>query len=263
MPSHHTTLSCALLLAATTATLISTDTQATLSEPNAVFYGTAIVNNQRLLSSDSQYSIRAKLDDTVLASFTMGSGPAGLPDQYVLRLPLDSVGTRNSGYARSGDTVQFYAVSDLGEQWLATATVGDRGSITQMKLGMVDIDGDSVDDDIDNCPLQVNPSQLDSDNDGAGDACDDFPNNSAETKDSDSDGMGDNFETQNGFDPLNPNDAALDADNDGVSNLDEFLAGTNPHDTAPDTADEDVPLPLWALALLAATLARLGRRKSV
>jgi len=72
--------------------------------------------------------------------------------------------------------------------------------------------------------------------------------------------MGDNFETANGFDPTNPTDASEDADQDGITNLDEFLAGTNPHDTVLASANEDVPLPLWALLLLGATLAKLGVR---
>ena len=48
------------------------------------------------------------------------------------------------------------------------------------------------------------------------------------TTDSDSDGMPDTFELQFAFDPLNGADAALDFDNDGSTNLQEFLASTNP-----------------------------------
>ena len=41
----------------------------------------------------------------------------------------------------------------------------------------VDSDGDSVNDDLDNCPNDYNPSQTDSDGDGVGNACDlDCPN---------------------------------------------------------------------------------------
>ena len=36
-----------------------------------------------------------------------------------------------------------------------------------------DKDGDSVMDNVDNCPLVANPSQLDTDSDGKGDICDD------------------------------------------------------------------------------------------
>ena len=48
--------------------------------------------------------------------------------------------------------------------------------------------------------------------------------------DSDGDGMPDDYEIANGFNPYDPSDASRDDDGDGVSNLDEYLAGTNPHD---------------------------------
>lgn len=46
--------------------------------------------------------------------------------------------------------------------------------------------------------------------------------------DSDGDGAEDWWEAEFGFDPSDPSDAALDPDGDGLSNLAEFLAGTNP-----------------------------------
>jgi len=48
--------------------------------------------------------------------------------------------------------------------------------------------------------------------------------------DTDGDGMDDAYETANGFNPNDPDDAAVDADGDGVNNGDEYVAGTNPHD---------------------------------
>ena len=48
-------------------------------------------------------------------------------------------------------------------------------------------------------------------------------------EDDDNDGMPDDYEADNGFDPLDPSDAQMDADSDGVSNVDEYLAGTNPN----------------------------------
>jgi hypothetical protein len=46
--------------------------------------------------------------------------------------------------------------------------------------------------------------------------------------DTDSDGMPDAWELRYGLDPYDPTDAFLDADNDGVTNLQEYLQGTNP-----------------------------------
>ncbi len=54
------------------------------------------------------------------------------------------------------------------------------------------------------------------------------------TPDGDSDGMPDAWESLHVFDPGNGSDAALDADDDGLSNLREYLAGTNPRDSDSD-----------------------------
>jgi hypothetical protein len=48
--------------------------------------------------------------------------------------------------------------------------------------------------------------------------------------DADKDGMEDNWELAHGFSPAERGDAILDADADGSSNLQEYLAGTDPRD---------------------------------
>ncbi len=53
--------------------------------------------------------------------------------------------------------------------------------------------------------------------------------------DDDNDGMPDDYEEEQGFDTLDASDAEEDADSDGYTNLEEYLAGTNPYD------DSDVP----------------------
>ncbi len=60
---------------------------------------------------------------------------------------------------------------------------------------------------------------LDADSDGLENSVD---------PDDDNDGMPDTFEITHGLDPQDSSDAAKDKDSDGISNLDEFLRGTNP-----------------------------------
>lgn len=56
--------------------------------------------------------------------------------------------------------------------------------------------------------------------------------NQAPSWDYDGDTIPDTWENSHGLDPFNINDAHEDPDNDGMSNLSEFLAGTNPQDAA-------------------------------
>lgn len=53
--------------------------------------------------------------------------------------------------------------------------------------------------------------------------------------DTDGDGMPDSWETEYGFNPNDPTDAAKDFDNDGATNLAEYTAGTNPTDVTKPT----------------------------
>ena len=48
--------------------------------------------------------------------------------------------------------------------------------------------------------------------------------------DTDGDGMSDEFETANGFNPAVPGDGELDEDGDGSTNVEEEISGTDPRD---------------------------------
>jgi len=58
--------------------------------------------------------------------------------------------------------------------------------------------------------------------------------------DEDEDGICDYWELEHGLDPTDPDDASEDPDGDGLTNLQEFLLGTNPHnyDTDGDGIDD-------------------------
>ena len=94
-------------------------------------------------------------------------------------------------------------------------------------------------------------SANDSDGDGVNDVDDAFPSNPYEWLDTDSDGTGNNadadddgdsmpdqWEIDNGLNPLDAADASISSDADSLSNLDEYLLGTDPNDS--DTDDDTV-----------------------
>ena len=114
--------------------------------------------------------------------------------------------------------------------------VDEYWSLSELVSTNVDWDGDGVPSDIDVCPGISNPNQLDFDEDGIGDVCDD---------DDDNDGVAD---VDDAF-PLDP-DETLDTDGDGIGN------NADPDDDGdgiPDEQDDyplgrfdDVPSSHWA-----------------
>lgn len=123
---------------------------------------------------------------------------------------------------------------DPGE--VVTGFVDGEATCAAVAVPGIDTDADGVPDDLDNCPLVVNPSQSDADDDGIGDACD-------TSTDRDQDGVGDagfsntTSPVSNGPDNCtymaNPNQ--VDTDSDGLGDAcDPCAAGPNNLDADAD-----------------------------
>jgi PKD repeat protein len=149
-----------------------------------------------------------------------GTGLSGMTvnltgDMNAVRVTDENGDYRFAGMPDGSYTIvpehEFYVFSPLDR---AVTVSGSDVGTQDFAATLTDTDSDGVADMADNCPLVDNADQLDTDGDGAGDACD---------TDDDDDGLTDDEEALYGSDPLNP-----DTDGDGFTDYEEVAGGSNP-----------------------------------
>ncbi|HKZ49021.1 MAG TPA: thrombospondin type 3 repeat-containing protein [Thermoplasmata archaeon] len=130
-----------------------------------------------------------------------------------------------------------YAVADADQDGLSDSA---EGSVHNTDYQNLDTDGDGLKDGAEVCLYYTDPRAADSDGDGLSDGEEQFLT-ATDPLDSDSDSgsLPDGWEVANGLDPNDPADDTADADGDGLSNLEEYLLGTDPRDA--DTDGDGVP----------------------
>ncbi len=95
-----------------------------------------------------------------------------------------------------------------------------------------DLDGDTL-SNVDEYNLNSSPLRVDSDFDGIGDAAEvNIYGTDPADRDTDDDNINDDFEINQGLDPLSAADALLDADSDGYNNFVEYRLESDPNNAA-------------------------------
>ncbi len=132
----------------------------------------------------------------------------------------------NDGLVNTGETDPFDADTDGGGEADGSETAGKRDPLDRRDDMTYDLDNDGL-TNAEEDQLGTNRAISDTDGDGINDKDDPFPLEKAYSTDADADGLPDEYEAEHGLKNDVRSDANGDVDEDGLSNLDEFVQGTD------------------------------------
>ena len=189
----------------------------------------AIVDEITVSTSDD---VSAARSHTIASELNLGQSEREALIEYVMQIDqasapedfeTDIFGSGGTGSTDSdGDSVAD-DVDNCPAVPNPAQTDSDGDGIGDLCDVLADADGDSVADDVDNCPAVPNPAQTDSDGDGIGDLCDVLA-------DADGDSVADDVDNC----PAVPNPAQTDSDGDGIGDLCDVLADADGDSVADD-----------------------------
>ncbi len=111
--------------------LITFNLRAEIPEPGNIIYGTVKIGDNVITAEDTSVSVNLRINNTVISTYKMGeNSQAG--NNYILKIPIDTVGEQLPETARPGDLAEIY----IGDSLAVTLIIGERGDIINANLSI-------------------------------------------------------------------------------------------------------------------------------